>query len=146
MRGLPPGVLNLVYGDPAAISAHLIPHPVIRKISFTGSVPVGKQLAAMAGQHMKRATMELGGHSPAIVFDDADVEQRQPHPGGREIPQRRPGLRLADPLPGAGAGLRPTSSSGSRQHASAVKVGDGLDPETRMGPLVNQRRLKPSRI
>jgi succinate-semialdehyde dehydrogenase/glutarate-semialdehyde dehydrogenase len=72
--GLPAGVVNLVYGAPSEISAYLIPHPVIRKISFTGSTPVGKQLAALAGQHMKRITMELGGHAPAIVFSDADVK------------------------------------------------------------------------
>ncbi|HSW17303.1 MAG TPA: aldehyde dehydrogenase family protein, partial [Ramlibacter sp.] len=71
--GLPPGVLGLVYGDPAQISSYLIPHPVIRKITFTGSTPVGKQLAAMAGQHMKRVTMELGGHAPVIVCEDADI-------------------------------------------------------------------------
>src|SRR6201989_2984184 len=71
--GVPAGVVNLVYGDPAEISSYLIPHPVIRKISFTGSTVVGKQLAALAGLHMKRVTMELGGHAPVIVFDDADV-------------------------------------------------------------------------
>ena len=67
-------MINLVYGVPAEISEYLIPHPVIRKMSFTGSTAVGKQLAALAGQHMKRVTMELGGHAPAIVFDDADVD------------------------------------------------------------------------
>src|SRR5699024_6015829 len=72
--GLPAGVLGLVYGDPAEISGYLIPHPVIRKVTFTGSTAVGKQLAALAGQHMKRASMELGGHAPVIVCDDADIE------------------------------------------------------------------------
>ena len=71
--GVPAGVINLVYGIPSEISDYLIPHPVIRKISFTGSTKVGKQLTALAGLHMKRATMELGGHAPAIVFKDADV-------------------------------------------------------------------------
>ena len=66
--------MNLVYGEPAEISEYLIPHPVIRKVTFTGSTPVGKQLAALAGKHMKRVTMELGGHAPAIVFDDADLD------------------------------------------------------------------------
>ncbi|WP_274631038.1 NAD-dependent succinate-semialdehyde dehydrogenase [Arvimicrobium flavum] len=70
--GVPAGALNLVFGDPPAISAHLIPAPQIRKVSFTGSVAVGKQLAALAGQHMKRTTMELGGHAPVIVFDDVE--------------------------------------------------------------------------
>jgi succinate-semialdehyde dehydrogenase/glutarate-semialdehyde dehydrogenase len=72
--GLPPGCLNVVWGVPSEISTYLINSPVIRKISFTGSVPVGKQLAAMAGSLMKPCTMELGGHSPVIVMDDADVE------------------------------------------------------------------------
>src|SRR5215471_16455843 len=68
-----PGTVGLAFGDPAEISSYLIPHPVIRKVTFTGSTPVGKQLAALAGQHMKRATMELGGHAPVIVCDDADI-------------------------------------------------------------------------
>ncbi len=72
--GVPAGVINLVYGVPSEISEYLIPHPIIRKMSFTGSTAVGKQLAAIAGAHMKRVTMELGGHAPAIVFDDADVD------------------------------------------------------------------------
>src|SRR5690606_12988063 len=72
--GLPAGVLNIVWGVPSEISTYLIESPIVRKISFTGSVPVGKQLAAMAGQHMKRCSMELGGHSPVLVFDDADLD------------------------------------------------------------------------
>src|ERR1700742_406082 len=71
--GVPAGGVKLVYGVPSEISEYLIPHPVIRKISFTGSTTVGKHLAALAGTHMKRTTMELGGHAPAMVFDDADV-------------------------------------------------------------------------
>ena len=73
--GVPAGVIQLVYGVPSEISEYLIPHPIIKKVTFTGSTPVGKQLAALAGAHMKRVTMELGGHAPAIVFDDADVDQ-----------------------------------------------------------------------
>ena len=71
--GAPAGVIGLVYGIPAEISEYLIPHPVIQKISFTGSTPVGKHLAALAGAHMKRATMELGGHATVIVCADADI-------------------------------------------------------------------------
>lgn len=73
--GVPAGVIGLVYGEPAAISSYLIPAPTVRKISFTGSTAVGKQLAALAGQHMKKATMELGGHAPVLVFADADIDQ-----------------------------------------------------------------------
>src|SRR5947199_6508302 len=73
--GVPAGVINLVYGVPSEISEYLIPHPIIRKISFTGSTAVGKHLAGLAGKHMKRVTMELGGHAPSIVFEDADLDQ-----------------------------------------------------------------------
>src|ERR1700736_5510589 len=72
--GVPAGVINLVYGVPSEISEYLIPHPIIKKMSFTGSTLVGKQLAALAGLHMKRVTMELGGHAPSIIFDDADLD------------------------------------------------------------------------
>src|ERR1700734_951334 len=72
--GVPAGVVNLVYGVPAEISEYLIPHPIIRKVTFTGSTAVGKHLAALAGAHMKGGTMELGGPAPAIVFEDADVD------------------------------------------------------------------------
>ena len=71
--GLPEGVLGLVFGDPAEISEYLTASPIIRKITFTGSTPVGKLLAGLAGKHMKRVSMELGGHAPVIVCDDADV-------------------------------------------------------------------------
>jgi len=74
--GAPPGSVNLVFGIPAEISSYLVPHPMVRKISFTGSTAVGKQLASLAGQHMKLATMELGGHAPTLVFVDADVDIR----------------------------------------------------------------------
>src|SRR5471030_853182 len=58
--GLPAGVLNLVFGVPAEVSEHMIPSDIVRKVSFTGSIPVGKHLAALAGKSMKRVTMELG--------------------------------------------------------------------------------------
>src|ERR1700716_491543 len=87
--GVPAGVINLVYGVPSEISEYLIPHPVIRKMSFTGSTAVGKQLAALAGAHMKRATMELGGHAPAIVFDDADVDVASRMLAGAKYPHAR---------------------------------------------------------
>ena len=70
--GLPAGVLNLVFGKPSDISEYLIPQPAVRLVTFTGSVPVGKHLSAMAGAHMKPAIMELGGHAPVIMCDDID--------------------------------------------------------------------------
>ena len=117
--GVPAGAVGLVYGDPAEISSYLIPHPVIRKISFTGSTVVGKQLAALAGQHMKRVTMELGGHAPVIVFDDADVAGRGQGDGVEQVPQRRPGLHLADALPRPGRRLRQLRRAVRRQRQAA---------------------------
>lgn len=73
--GVPPGVLNLVFGVPSDVSEHLIASPVIRKVSFTGSVPVGRHLYRLAGDGLKAITMELGGHSPVVVCDDVDVEK-----------------------------------------------------------------------
>jgi len=110
--GVPAGAIGLVFGVPAEISGYLIPHPVIRKISFTGSTPVGKQLAAMAGLHMKRSTMELGGHAPAIVFDDADLDAAV-----KQAAERGPSLRVADTVPGAGRGLQRLRREIHRRHA-----------------------------
>ncbi|ACE91162.1 NAD-dependent succinate-semialdehyde dehydrogenase [Rhizobium phaseoli] len=138
--GLPAGVLNLVFGIPADISNHLIPHPVIRKISFTGSTAVGKQLASLAGAHMKRVTMELGGHAPAIVFEDADIDLA---------------VRLLAAAKFRNAGqicVAPTRFliqepvfdkflDGLVKAAEAIKVGDGLSDGVTMGPLANARRV-----
>ena len=137
--GLPAGVLNLVYGTPSVISEHLVPHPVIRKVSFTGSVPVGKHLAALAGRHMKRATMELGGHAPAMVFDDVDLEAVSAILAGSKY--RNAGQVCVSPTRFL-VQERVMDEFVERfvGHARAIRVGDGLDPETRMGPLINARR------
>lgn len=137
--GVPAGVVNLVFGTPAEISEHLIPHPVIRKVSFTGSVPVGKHLAALAGRHMKRATMELGGHAPAMVFEDADMEAASAILAGSKF--RNAGQVCVSPTRFL-VQERVMDEFVDRfvTHARAIKVGDGLDPQTRMGPLINQRR------
>ena len=72
--GIPKGTLNLVFGIPSEISEYLIPHPIVKKVTFTGSTKVGKQLMSLAGRYMKKVTMELGGHSPAIICEDANIE------------------------------------------------------------------------
>jgi len=138
--GIPAGVVNLVFGVPADISSYLIPHPVIRKISFTGSTAVGKQLAAMAGAHMKRITMELGGHAPAIVFDDADLDAATKILSANKF--RNAGQVCVAPTrflvqePVFGAFVDRFTAA-----AKAIKVGDGLHKDTRMGPLAHARRL-----
>jgi len=138
--GVPAGVLNLVFGVPAEVSEHIIPSPIVKKVSFTGSVPVGKHLAAMAARGMKRATMELGGHSPVLVFDDADP------------------IKAADTIAAfkyRNAGqvcISPTRFYVQEknynkfverfvEYAKGLKLGDGLDKDTKMGPLANPRRL-----
>ena len=138
--GVPAGVLNLVYGVPAEISEYLIPHPVIRKISFTGSVPVGKHLNALAASHMKRATMELGGHSPVLVFDDADVEGAAKLMGAFKY--RNAGQVCVSPTRFfVHDKVYDTFVGKFIDIAKKTKVGDGLEPDTRMGPLANPRRV-----
>ncbi|MBJ3777065.1 NAD-dependent succinate-semialdehyde dehydrogenase [Acuticoccus mangrovi] len=138
--GIPSGVIGLVYGVPAEISEYLIPHPVIRKVSFTGSTPVGKHLAALAGQHMKRATMELGGHAPVLVFDDADIDQAVKTMADSKI--RNAGQVCVSPtrfLVQEGAFDR--FREGFVQMLGAVKVGRGTEAGVEMGPLANERRI-----
>ncbi|MEH3087809.1 MAG: NAD-dependent succinate-semialdehyde dehydrogenase [Xylophilus ampelinus] len=138
--GLPAGVLGLVYGDPAEISGYLIPHPVIRKITFTGSTPVGKQLAALAGQHMKRLTMELGGHAPVIVAEDADLELAIKAAGGAKF--RNAGQVCISPTRFlVHESIRKDFTAALAQHAQGLRVGDGLADGTQMGPLANPRRV-----
>ncbi|WP_427912823.1 NAD-dependent succinate-semialdehyde dehydrogenase [Ramlibacter sp. MMS24-I3-19] len=138
--GLPPGVLGLVYGNPAEISSYLIPHPVIRKITFTGSTPVGKQLAAMAGQHMKRVTMELGGHAPVIVCEDADIALAVKSAGAAKF--RNAGQVCISPTRFlVHESIRAEFAQAMAKYAQGLKVGDGLAEGTTMGPLANPRRL-----
>ena len=138
--GLPPGVVQLVFGVPSEISEYLIPHPVIRKISFTGSTPVGKQLSALAGLHMKRATMELGGHAPAIVFNDADIGAATKMLAAAKF--RNAGQVCVSPTRflvqnGAYDQFVETFTAA----AKAIKVGSGMEAGTQMGPLANPRRI-----
>jgi succinate-semialdehyde dehydrogenase/glutarate-semialdehyde dehydrogenase len=137
--GVPAGVVNLVYGVPAEISTYLIPHPVIRKISFTGSTVVGKQLAAMAGQHMKRMTMELGGHAPVIVFDDADIDVAAKTMVGSKF--RNAGQVCVSPTRFlVQEGVYNKFVEKFVDATKALKVGNGLEPSSTMGSLANPRR------
>jgi succinate-semialdehyde dehydrogenase/glutarate-semialdehyde dehydrogenase len=139
--GLPAGVLNLVYGVPADISAYLIPRRTIRKVSFTGSVPVGKHLAALAGAHMKRVTMELGGHSPAIVFADADVEVAAKILSANKF--RNAGQICVSPTRFiVHDALYEPFVDRFVAAAKAVKVGDGMQDGIAMGPLATARRVE----
>ena len=138
--GLPPGVLNLVWGVPHEVSEHLINSPIVRKISFTGSVGVGKLLAAKAASLMKRSTMELGGHAPVIVCDDADIDAAVK----QLVPYkfRNAGQVCVSPTRFyVQEGAYERFVEGFVAKTKALKVGDGLLPDTRMGPLAQARRV-----
>jgi len=138
--GVPAGVVNLVYGVPSEISEYLIPHPVIRKISFTGSTHIGKQLSALAGLHMKRATMELGGHAPVIVFNDADVDAAARILAGAKY--RNAGQVCTSPTRFiVQEGVYNQFIEKFVANTKSITVGNGLDKDSRMGALANPRRV-----
>lgn len=139
--GLPEGALNVVFGVPAEVSSYLIAHPKVRKISFTGSTAVGKQLMKLAADGMKRTTMELGGHAPVIVFDDVDAASVAKIAAGGKY--RNAGQVCISPTRFF------VHESKYKQFvdtftevASGLKLGDGLDASTQMGPMANARRLE----
>ena len=138
--GLPKGVLNVVFGDPAEISEYLIASPVIKKISFTGSTAVGKHLSELAARQMKKTTMELGGHAPVIVFEDADIEQaaaataRTKYRNAGQICIAPTRFYLHD-------AIHDRFVDTFTKIAESLKVGNGLDPAIQMGPLANTRRI-----
>ncbi|HZH56968.1 MAG TPA: NAD-dependent succinate-semialdehyde dehydrogenase [Burkholderiaceae bacterium] len=138
--GLPPGVLNIVWGVPAEVSDYLIRSPIVRKVSFTGSVPVGKQLAALAGAHMKRITMELGGHSPVLVFDDADVPRAAKMLARFKI--RNAGQVCVSPTRFyVHQKIYDAFLETFVETLRGIKVGNGLEADTQMGPLAHARRV-----
>jgi len=138
--GLPAGVVGLVYGDPAEISNYLIPHPVIRKITFTGSTPVGKMLASLAGKHMKRLTMELGGHAPVIVAADANIAHAVKVIAGAKF--RNAGQVCISPTRFlVEEAARDEFVAGLVKYSQGLKVGSGLEAGIQMGPLANPRRV-----
>ncbi len=138
--GLPPGVLNLVFGVPARVSEHLIPSPIIKKISFTGSIAVGKHLTRMAADGMKRVTMELGGHAPVIVFDDVDPAKVVPVVVAGKY--RNAGQVCVSPTRFyVHDSIYSKFVEGFTEAAKALKLGNGLEQGVGMGPLANPRRL-----
>jgi succinate-semialdehyde dehydrogenase / glutarate-semialdehyde dehydrogenase len=139
--GVPPGVLNLVFGTPSEISEYLIPQPAVRLVTFTGSIPVGKRLAALAGEHMKPAIMELGGHASVIVCDDFDpVASAATSAIGKS---RNAGQVCVSPTRFyVQEAIYDRFTAAFAEKAREVKVGDGLDPANQMGPLANHRRIE----
>jgi len=138
--GLPAGVLNLVFGVPAEVSEYLLSKDAIRKISFTCSIPVGKHLAQLAAKGMKRATMELGGHSPVVVFGDADPEKTADTISAFKY--RNAGQVCISPTRFyVQENVHDRFVARFSELAAALPVGDGLDTKHKMGPLANARRI-----
>src|ERR1700761_4057000 len=129
--GLPKGVLNLVFGKPSEISEYLIPQDAVRLITFTGSIPVGKHLAELAGRHMKPAIMELGGHAPVIVCDDIDpVATAATSVAGKS---RNAGQVCVSPTRFfVHDAVYESFAQSFAEKASQLKIGDGMDPSNQM--------------
>ena len=137
--GLPKGVFQLVHGVPDMVSRQLIASPVIRKVSFTGSIPVGKHLMKLCADSMTRVTMELGGHAPVLIFEDCDLDKTL----DMVVPQkfRNAGQVCVSPTRFyVQEAIYDAFITGFAERTRGVKVGSGLDADTRMGPLANKRR------
>ena len=137
--GLPASVASMVFGVPDHVSRHLIASPVIRKISFTGSVPVGRHLMGLAAQGLKRTTMELGGHAPVIVWHDCDLEKTVAMVAAFKF--RNAGQVCVSPTRvHVHESIHDRFVTALAERARAINVGPGLDPASGMGPLANPRR------
>lgn len=138
--GLPEGVMSVVFGVPQQVAEHIIGSPIIRKVSFTGSIPVGKELMKLAANNATRTTMELGGHAPVLVFDDADVDAVL----DQAVPAkfRNSGQVCVSPTRFfVQEKIYDRFVDGFTARAGRLNVGDGLDEKTDMGPLAHGRRI-----
>ncbi|HWK64482.1 MAG TPA: NAD-dependent succinate-semialdehyde dehydrogenase [Rhizobiaceae bacterium] len=138
--GVPPGVVNLVFGNPPEVSSHLIPSPIVRKVTFTGSTAVGRLIGEMAGRGIKPVTLELGGHAPTMVFSDVDVGETARLAVAAKF--RNAGQICVSPTRFL---IQETVYDEFVDHfverAKAIRIGPGTDPSSGMGPLANSRRL-----
>ena len=137
--GLPKGVFQLVHGVPDQVSRHLIGSRIVRKFSFTGSVPVGKALMKLAADSMTRVTLELGGHAPVLIFDDCDLDKTL----DMVVPQkfRNAGQVCVSPTRFyVQESIYDQFITGFADRTKRVVTGDGLADATKMGPLANARR------
>ncbi len=138
--GLPPGVLNVVFGVPSEVSTHLITSPVTQGVAFTGSIPVGRQLLKLAADGIKKVVMELGGHAPVIICDDADIERIVPMLGNFKF--RNAGQACISPTRFyVQRGVYERFLDRFVAFAESLKIGGGREPGVQMSPLANARRL-----
>jgi len=137
--GLPGDVAQVVFGVPDEVSRHLLASPIIRKLSFTGSTVVGKHLLRLAADTVKRTTMELGGHAPVLVFDDADLDRALDMLAASK--SRNAGQVCVSPTRFyVQDAVHDRFVAGMSTRFAALKVGDGLEDGVGMGPMANPRR------
>jgi succinate-semialdehyde dehydrogenase / glutarate-semialdehyde dehydrogenase len=138
--GIPAGVVNIITGEAAEIGAELTANPLVRKITFTGSTPVGKLLATQSAATMKRISMELGGNAPFIVFDDADLERAVA--GAMMAKYRNAGQTcVCTNRFYVQAGIHDAFAKRLAEEVNKVKVGNGFDAGVQIGPLINPRAM-----
>lgn len=138
--GVPPGAVNLVTGDARRISTQLTTHPAVRKISFTGSVPIGKELLRLAADGVKKVSMELGGHAPVIIFEDADPVAAAQSCAKAKF--RNAGQVCISPSRFyVHESIREPFTESFAASANRIRLGHGLDEGSEMGPLANKRGL-----
>ena len=137
--GLPHGVAQLVFGIPDEVSKHLLASPIIRKLSFTGSTAVGKQLMRLSADTVKKTTLELGGHAPVIVFEDCDLEKTVETLAAAKF--RNAGQVCVSPTRFyVQEGIYERFVTAIADRSGKLKVADGLAEGTEMGPMANPRR------
>jgi succinate-semialdehyde dehydrogenase/glutarate-semialdehyde dehydrogenase len=136
-RGLPRGMVNLVFGDAKAIGRVLCEHPAVRVISFTGSTAVGKLLAAQAAPHVKRMALELGGNAPFIVFDDANVEGAVTHLMANKFRCSGQTCVCSNRIY-VQSRIAAGFLAELKARVAALKVGPGIAPDTEIGPLIDR--------
>jgi succinate-semialdehyde dehydrogenase/glutarate-semialdehyde dehydrogenase len=139
--GIPPGVVNMVTGDSSQISRHLILSPMIRKVSLTGSVEVGRQILELCAEQIKAVSMELGGHSPVLVFEDADVEAAA-ETCARGKFRNNGQVCIAASRFFVQTAVLERFVERFKEVTESLRMGNGKDPETEVGPLANPRRLE----
>lgn len=138
--GVPAGVLNIVFGVPADVSRHLLASPIPKKVTLTGSTAVGKELQRLAADTLKRCTMELGGHAPAIVFADADIERTLDTLATFKF--RNAGQVCTSPTRFMiHESIYDRFLDGFVERVNKIRIGNGLDDGIQMGPMIAQRRL-----
>ncbi len=139
--GVPPAAIAVVFGRPEEISSYLINAPAVAKITFTGSIPIGKLLAAAAGKVMKPVTMELGGHAPTIVCGDVDPEKVADYLAKAKFANSGQ-ICLSPTRFFVEESVRERFTARFIENAKSWRVGDGMDPHTQMGPLASERRVQ----